>query len=250
MIKLLPRTQSGTQSGETSPPKLVPSGASIDGSTQGAASSARSGFWSGLKLKTKVPVLIAVPTFTVMLIGSAIGYYFANSALAERRENLYTLMIEDKAEQISNWLHAIDVDTEVMAESVTVQDSLVEFSEAFSQMTAEEKQSLGTVRGETGGEWTAAYKHFHPEFEARVKLGGYGNIYLMNLDGDVVYSAQPGVELGLNATGAELSGTGLNLAYEASKSAALGDHFYSKIRPYKYHDDKPTKFGVRSSDRT
>ncbi len=202
----------------------------------------RKGFFSKMNLKTKVPILIAAPTFAVMMIGSFIGYQLAGSALKERRESLYTVMVEDKAAQIKAWLTNIDRDLETLAESVSVHDSLVEFSDAFEGMSDDEKANIGKMREKANADWEKVYDHFHPEFAARVKLGGYGNIYLINTKGEIVYSAQPGVELGKNVADTDLAETELAKAYNASKSASLGAHFYSKIRPYVYHDNKPTKF--------
>ena len=238
MIKSLSKKTSGK-----TPAKSAKSDHAGDERVAGANTSrAKKGIWNNMKLRTKVPILIAGPTFFVMLIGSFIGYQLASNALAERREQLYTLMIEDKAEQIQNWLQGIDVDVEILAESVAVHDSLAEFSTAFSYMTAAEKAQLGKLREKKGGEWGETYKHFHPEFEARVNLGGYGNIYLVTPNGDIVYSAMPGVELGKNMGDSDLADTEISKAFKASQSAALGEHYYSHIRPYKYHDDKPTKF--------
>ncbi len=94
-----------------------------------------------------------------------------------------------------------------------------------------------------GSDWTAANKKFNPFFREVVKGTGVDDIMILNLEGDVVYTAYKGVDLGSNIKRGEFRGGGLEKVFdEAIHSNSLDFVALSDLELYQPSYNLPAGF--------
>lgn len=67
-----------------------------------------------------------------------------------------------------------------------------------------------------GSDWTRANKRYNPFFREVINGSGADDIMLLNLEGDIVYTAYKGVDLGSNIKRGEYRGGGLEKVFDAA----------------------------------
>lgn len=63
-----------------------------------------------------------------------------------------------------------------------------------------------------GSDWSALNARYQPHYQAMMEKMGYDDIFLVNMDGQVVYTANKGIDLGLNLYDAPTDQTELSMA--------------------------------------
>ncbi len=70
------------------------------------------------------------------------------------------------------------------------------------------------------------HSHYNPMFRAQIQGAGYSDFYLLDLNGNVVYSTTKHDDFGANvADGGQYADTGLGKAYQAAMTAETADAF-------------------------
>ena len=94
-----------------------------------------------------------------------------------------------------------------------------------------------------GSDWTKANQKFNPFFRQVVKGTGVDDIMILNLKGDVVYTAYKGVDLGSNVKTDEYRGGGLEKVFdEAIRSNSLDFVALSDLELYQPSYNLPAGF--------
>lgn len=94
-----------------------------------------------------------------------------------------------------------------------------------------------------GSDWTAAHKEFNPFFRQVIKGTGVDDIMILNLEGDVVYTAYKGVDLGSNIKRGEFRGGALEKVFDdAIRSNSLDFVALSDLELYQPSYNLPAGF--------
>ena len=133
----------------------------------------------------------------------------------------------------------------------TLPQDIPELKKFFQQGATPEDRAL--VTGEGSGSMYA-YRHvgFHGGMLSTWKNGGYGDIYLVNTKGHIVYSVTKSADFLLTLDDPDIAGSGLANAIAAAASADVGTDIVSDYAPYGLNANEPSLFlvrGVRGSMR-
>lgn len=94
-----------------------------------------------------------------------------------------------------------------------------------------------------GSQWTEANRRFNPYFRAAVTELGLDDALLLDRDGNVVYSAYKGADLGSNIKTGEYSGGGLEQVYDEALSSNSRDYVaVADFEQYQPAYNDPTLF--------
>lgn len=77
-------------------------------------------------------------------------------------------------------------------------------------------QAIAVDDAGDGSAWSAAHARFHPFFRELTQRLSYEDALILDTEGNVVYSAYKGVDLGTNVDDGPFSGTSLQAAYDAA----------------------------------
>lgn len=74
-----------------------------------------------------------------------------------------------------------------------------------------------------GSAWSQAHGQYHDYFRRMTQLFNYEDVLLLNTEGDIVYTAYKGVDLGSNVDSGPLQRTNLSAAYSAAMTGNIAD---------------------------
>jgi class 3 adenylate cyclase len=83
--------------------------------------------------------------------------------------------------------------------------------------------ALDTDDAGDGSAWSAAHARYHDYFRRMTQLFDYEDVLLLDTNGDIVYSAYKGVDLGSNLDAGPLQRTNLAAAYSAAMTGNVAD---------------------------
>ncbi|HWR85060.1 MAG TPA: adenylate/guanylate cyclase domain-containing protein [Rhodoglobus sp.] len=74
-----------------------------------------------------------------------------------------------------------------------------------------------------GSDWSQAHAEYHGQFQRMAELFGFGDVLLLNDDGQIVYTVQKGIDLGADVDDGPLQRTGLALAFADALTGNVAD---------------------------
>lgn len=145
-----------------------------------------------------------------------------------------------KAERIQSWLEERRKDILILSENPSVIDAMLELEEGFEEMGGNAERLLRSLylgkpdvaNNGDGSEYSEAHEEIHELFSEALEYYGYNELYMVTLEGDVVYSTKKTDEFGTNLKTGPYKDT--NLAAAFNKAFASGDDDFVTIQDYAY----------------
>jgi two-component system sensor histidine kinase ChiS len=167
-----------------------------------------------LKLKTKLILTFLLLSVIPFVLISVLSFQIFSSELQQNTRNELISVRNIKQTQLLDYFESIKQQTLNFSESKLVGESLPVFNAAFLQLDATpEKARLKAQsryfpgsedrlqqksEGRYGGPYEVAHATFHPGFSSFVHKSDFSDVFLVNLDGDVIYSVKKERNFGAN----------------------------------------------------
>ncbi len=135
----------------------------------------------------------------------------------------------DRMVQIEQYFNTVTNNVLAMKNNPTTQQALADFEKAF--------KAEGNKTG--GPSWTEAEKKWGPIFANLMKNDGYYDIFLIGVNGDVLYTVSKESDLGENLLQGELKSSGLADAFRGTQDEDIS---FADFEPYAPSGDKPAAF--------
>ncbi|MCG3268600.1 methyl-accepting chemotaxis protein [Yoonia sp. I 8.24] len=204
--------------------------------------------WRRMKLRYKFPILVAVPTLALMIAFSTLSFVTARSELNEQRELAFTHLLNEKSKQLTVWLSSVNVDITVLAHNHGTFDALAAFGtgwQAFDGSAQDRLQQLyiydnPSPTGEKdmlqdaadGSQWSAAHAEFHETFHRFQQERGYYDVFLFDLEGNLIYSVFKESDFATNFRTGEYANSDLGVAFQAATTMTAGEVYMTDFSPY------------------
>ncbi len=215
-----------------------------------------------LRFKVKLPLIIGT---SVILCGIAVGissYVDASKALRRGAERSISALIEARKNQINMYLNSIKDELHAQKTNPLVWAALNDFSAAFVQIKAtgatpvdylhkkyidENPNPLGQKEkldfAPDGSPYSALHAKYHGYFRRLLQERGYYDIFLINAEGDVVYTVFKELDFASNVLNGQWKDTDLgNLFREAIKQTDDEAAIYKDFAPYAPSNNVPAGF--------
>ena len=138
-----------------------------------------------MRLKTKVAVLFLIVGLVPLLLGSIFNlWYSAQEVRSVIINQLYSIN-GIKKEQVETYFEERYADIEVLAASEHIKTSMQAFTEGYKE-------------GLTSATYQSELTNSEPYLKKYVETYGYHDLYLINLQGDVVFTVAKEDDLGIN----------------------------------------------------
>ncbi|MGD8173634.1 methyl-accepting chemotaxis protein [Vibrio sp. TRT 21S02] len=142
---------------------------------------------------------------------------------------------QSQANQVQEYLKQLKSGLRLFADAYTTQMVLEEFDRAFK---AQGNQISGRA-------WDALANQYGAEIDQFQQHFGWYDAFLINKDGDIIYSATREADLGRNVRSENIAGSGLAKAFHrAMKSGEVDEVFFGDFSLYHYSNDLPAGFFV------
>lgn len=93
-----------------------------------------------------------------------------------------------------------------------------------------------------GSSYTNAHRNFHSSYNALKDERGYYDVFLFDVDGNLVYSVFKEADFATNLVSGIYASTGLGDVFRAARNMREGDYAYSDFAPYSASNDAPASF--------
>jgi|UPI000683746B methyl-accepting chemotaxis protein len=214
---------------------------------------------SGVGLSVKIPAFIASAAVVSGLAVGVLTYVQAAGSLEQEASARLVTLVSSRQSGLSSYLDSIRQDLVIQAENPFVSKALNEFSEGWKALgsgtkdrlhatyiknnphpTGEKDKLVDPNDGTAYGKTHAAY---HPWFWRLQRDRGYYDVFLVNLQGDLVYTVFKELDYATNLLNGEYKGTGLGQVTKAALKATSSETIaFDDFKPYAPSAGAPASF--------
>lgn len=209
------------------------------------------------RLKWKVPFQIALPTVLIAISISFFSYWQASSALKKQEDLLLDYTMENMESTLSVWFSELEEDMTLVASQGRVAEALGAFSSMWDMQEdagaylrkhyidenpypVGERQKL--MQAKDGSGWGYVHQRYHAELRGFQEAREYYDLFLMDLQGNIIYSVFKEADFGTNLLDGEYKNSGLGDAYREALRLPQGQLSYSAVKPYAPSAGAPAGF--------
>lgn len=209
----------------------------------------------GAKLTSLVIVSVLL---TAVVIGWA-SYFTASKELHNVADQKILALTEIKKSNIEDYLDSIRQDIRTLASSETVQQANLQFSAAWAGLGEKQTEKLQKAYiaanahpadrkedldfAEDGSQYSEIHKQFHPWFRQFLKERRYADIFLLDLEGNLVYSVRKQPDYATNMEDGAFKDSDLGNAFrKAAELEKAGSLAFFDFKAYAPRDGAPASF--------
>ena len=215
--------------------------------------------FSSMKISWKLPALLLLLSLISAVVAAVSGYYSARGMLVAETERKLASTALGRADTLSQWLGSIEDDLVTQAASPGVMDAMRRFRDTWGHFQGNqlealqdayihsnpfptgEKEKLDFVEGEAF--YHGVHRTFHPFFRQLLQTRGYYDIFLIDTDGNIVYSVYKEADYATNLLRGRYSASDLGEVFRAALAAEAGaPPSFTDYRPYEPSYNAPASF--------
>jgi methyl-accepting chemotaxis protein len=214
---------------------------------------------SRLRIAQKLPLVImgvALLALTCLGVGA---YFVAARVVTQLTQEKLEVVAKERAQELSSLFTAVRDDLLVTASSATTSSALRDFDIGWQQLDKDQTATLqkafisdnpnpaGSRQLLDDSQLNAGYSFTHsrynPGFRGQMKTHGYGDIYLFDAAGNLVYSVAKNNDFAENfGPGGALAGSPLGTVFQQTAKLAAGNFAFADVAPYAPNGDMPSSF--------
>ncbi|MEP4768681.1 MAG: methyl-accepting chemotaxis protein [Roseibium sp.] len=216
--------------------------------------------WNKLTIRAKIP--LAIVGFAIA-VGAGVGtasYLSAANETHQLTEDRLLSIAQSRRTEINDYLQTIVEDLEIVAHLPYTAQAVREFKASWSEIDDDqtavlkktyiadnpnplgEKHKLDKGPADTG--YDAIHGKFHPWYRELLERRGYYDIFLFDLEGDLIYSVFKEEDYATNfkTGGGKWADTDLGNAFRAAVTNAKDSVSFFDFKPYAPSNDAPASF--------
>lgn len=211
--------------------------------------------WPSIRLSFLIPALMVFLTIGACTAVGVIGYINGRDGLREAAEAELGMVVNAKSALLEAKLASIENEVVNVATGAGIGEALVNMTNATMNLSKQRPEILEYYQSPATPEERAeklgddhksmySWRHseIHGSFVSIWKNGGYGDIYLMDPDGLVIYSVAKGSEFLTPVNEVAGGETGLKAAFDRAKEAEDGQVAMSDFEVYAPGDNSASMF--------
>lgn len=201
---------------------------------------------SSIPLSRKLPVIIAGIGLSAAIAVSALSYFdFRDTMLRSAKAN-FEVLADERGLAVESWLAEVRRNMLSYARTPMVVDTLPALSSSFGMMgTADDLQAsyIANNPNPVGQKslldrapevvpYNFQHGVLHPFFRNVVSSAGYSDVYLLNTEGDVVYSYAKNPDFATSVETGPYRNTGLGQVFRAARDGNAGQVYFTDYTAY------------------
>jgi methyl-accepting chemotaxis protein len=205
-----------------------------------------------ISLAIKIPVAAIIIVLVTALIVTLISYNSAKEEVTLQVKNKLSAILDGRSSELSAYLEVIQEDLLLVSTNPNTISALNQFTQDW--------QTIGTNASDTlrklyvtsqlsdlydardGSDYSVSHATLHSWFHELQKKREYYDIFLFNVEGDLVYSVFKEADFGTNMNSGQWKTTDLANTFKASINASAGDIAFFDFKPYAPSADAPASF--------
>ncbi len=211
-------------------------------------------FGFSLKLSLLLVVFIAATSFSV----GWLGYSTARNALLAVQDSRRVAAQTEAAKSLRRWQARVKSDLILTAQNQGTAAALEAFTAGWDDVSylpgnylqktyIDKNPNIPAEMGalddpQDGSAYSEVHARFNPYFRALAKAGGYSDVYLIDADGNLVYTLAKHRDFSTNFDDSTWGESGLGAAYVAASEADQGALVFEDFQPYQPLQNKLAGF--------
>lgn len=212
--------------------------------------------FSKMKISRKLPLFMVGLALLNVLITGVIGAVLSVGDAREANELKMVELLEAKEHSLELVFEEFDGDLDILEHVSYTQEALTGFKQAWREIPGNPERYLQTVyiannpyeageKGELnmandGSSYSAVHAEKHHFFKTFIEEKGYYDLFLFDMDGNMVYSVLKENDYAQNFVRGELADTSLGRAYR--DAIKTDDEGYGDFAPYPPRNNAPAAF--------
>jgi methyl-accepting chemotaxis protein len=215
-----------------------------------------------VKISKKLPIAAAILTLVTVGVASVASFMVSAHFLEVQTDEKIKAIADGRRNQVETYLHTIERDLVRLSTDVKVTDAMGALSFGWNFIGGDkvaelqkryitdnpnplgEKQKLDSA-GLDG--YDASHKKSHDFFRTFIEKNGYYDLFLVNPDGDVIYSVYKEADYATNLATGPWKDTGLARVWKnVVADASLDKLTFDDYAPYAPSADAPAAFIAKS----
>jgi methyl-accepting chemotaxis protein len=202
-----------------------------------------------LKISQKLPIVIVGLAVLAAAVTGTVAYFQAEEALEHAALEKLQAVREDRDHQLMSYLDTIRQDVSLLAGNRTVVEALTAFEAGFDALGDDAGGELRRLYIENnpqpagerhrfldagdGSSYSVAHAEYHGWLRRLVEERGYYDVFLIDHDGDVIYSVFKESDFATNLETGEYSDSGLAEVYRQVEADFDQENLgFTDFRPY------------------
>ncbi|HCR86543.1 MAG TPA: hypothetical protein DIV86_07700 [Alphaproteobacteria bacterium] len=211
-----------------------------------------------MKLSIKIPLLIIIFAFLTAAGVSYVSYKSTAEKLNEQNRGSLFAMMENKSNELTQYLNSLEKDLHFFADLNSTKEALIKFNKAFKKIENSPKEVLQKLYitensnplgqkhkldyATDGSKYSELHKKNHPWIRKFLEEKGYYDVFLINLEGDVVYTVFKELDYATNLNSGEWKDSDLGNAFRAALKGGDEDVHFFDFKPYAPSANAPASF--------
>lgn len=217
-----------------------------------------------LRLSQKVPALVVMSAIIVSIGIGLAGYISSTYSIHELARQRLLASAENGVEKITDYLHTIERQLELVSEHPGTVEAVVAFAKVWKDQEVEnsspekllqtayidnnphpigQKEKLD--RGVSFTAYDDLHARYHPWFRQLQQVEGYYDVFLFDMEGNLVYSVFKELDYATNfkKDGGKWAGSDLGVVFRAARDAKDKTFIaFEDFEPYGPSNDAPASF--------
>ncbi len=214
--------------------------------------------FNNVPIAKKLPaIIVAVGVFAIGSTGM-IAYFNAAGDVTREAENTLRASVEARKSALEGYLKSISEDLTIMSENETISVALNAFRDGYAGIENAEatlqrlyiqenphptgkKEELDAAKD--GSTYSRAHAEYHPWFRRFLRQRDYYDIFLVDAQGNLVYTVFKELDYATNLADGKWAASGLGDAFRATRdNPKPGFQAFFDFAPYAPSNDAPASF--------
>ncbi|KAE9629195.1 methyl-accepting chemotaxis protein, partial [Parasedimentitalea maritima] len=201
-----------------------------------------------LQLAHKLPVfVVSFGLLVTVILVTLSTVSFKNNTIASAEEH-FKALVSDRDRALKTFFASVDSDIMTMAAAPSTATAIERFSMSWNGIDGDPGDTLRQAyvsgnpnplgqkhlldRAEGKSSYHMHHEGFHPGFRTLMETKGYYDVFLMNMDGDIIYSVFKEADYGTSLLTGPYKDSGLGEVFRAAKNGASGEVHFSDLEGY------------------
>lgn len=213
---------------------------------------------ASMSLRRVIPTTIAILAILAAATTALSSYLIARDALNSSATDKLSALVSARQSELDGYFKSIAQDLVLQSSSPALRQSITIFDFAWSDLGGGAMETLHNLyiaqnpnepaqrdmldQAPDGSTYSDIHKQYHPWLRQLRHERSYGDIYLINAQGSVLYSVAKTNDFSINLTNANYASSGLGQAYAAASQAKPGAVSFIDFTSYAPANDQPSAF--------
>ncbi|UWQ79928.1 methyl-accepting chemotaxis protein [Leisingera sp. S132] len=198
------------------------------------------------KLSHKLPLLVVgtAVTVTVVLISFSTSYF--QRSVVQNAEVVLQSLVRDRETALNNYLESIEAAILTVSAVPSTAKAMKDMGVTWGSRSGGGQEEVGNLSmfASASSPYDIHFERNHPAFAGIMERLGYYDIFLINPEGDVIFSVTKEADYATNLKSGPYNETGLAKAFQLAAEGEKENVYFSDIAPYAPSANAPGAFAA------